>query len=72
MSLVAVGVLEARSCGEKNQLSNGGSLHPGQRVCEPGAMTHTGFVHAPVIPGGDHQHPDVSQQLVVLMQTVSY
>lgn len=51
MSLVAVGVLEARSCGEKTQLCNGGSLHPGRRVCEPGAMTHTGFVRAPVIPG---------------------
>ena len=51
------GVLEASDWGEKNQLSNSGSLHPGQMVCEPGAMIPLGF-------GENHQHP-VSQQLFV-------
>lgn len=50
-------MLEASDWGEKNQLSNSGSLYPGQMVCEPGAMIPMGF-------GKNHQHP-VSQQLVV-------
>lgn len=43
MSLVAARVLEASDRGEKNQVSNGGSLHPGQMVCEPEAMIPMGF-----------------------------
>lgn len=46
VSLAAVGAHEASSCCENDQLSMGGSLHPGQMVCEPGAVTHTAFVHA--------------------------
>lgn len=45
--VVAVGVPEASSCSKKDRIYNGSSLHPGQIVCEPGALTHTGFVHTP-------------------------
>ena len=48
VSAVAVGVPEASSCSQTDRLSNdSGSPRPGRMVCEPGAMTHSGFVHLP-------------------------
>lgn len=61
------GHLKEAAAVENEQFPNvGGSLHPGQMVCEPGAVTHKGLVHTYDMggPRGPQSSSSLHQEVV--------